>query len=276
MFDTIRTMRLVQRLARPTAVRTAAAETTVAGFTPEQVLHLQRGTRAVLALGILASVGANVLHSITQPEAAAYPGWKLWTGAAFSALAPLVLFACIELVSRIPVHSRALGALRLVITFLVGGFAGWVSYWHMESVAEMLGEDGTAKYFYPLIIDGMMLVATISLIEVGRLARTVHTVVVQVEEAAEAAAAAAAAAAIPVPASRKPDKTELAARKKAKYNEMDSAQRAAWTKQYRQDVDAKAAKAARAATRGVNTLQDLLDRAGPLDDAPVSGAPAGV
>jgi hypothetical protein len=143
-------------------------------FSTEQVKHLLRGTRGVLAFGIATSVSANVLHSLTRPEAASDPTWKIASGAAMSALAPLVLFACIELVSRIPIQSRVLGAVRLVVTFLVGGFAGWVSYWHMESVAETLGESGTAKYLYPLIIDGMMLVATISLIELGRLARTVE------------------------------------------------------------------------------------------------------
>lgn len=145
-------------------------------FSTEQVKHLLRGTRGVLGFGIAASVSANVLHSLTRPEAASDPNWKIASGAALSALAPLVLFACIELVSRIPIQSRVLGAVRLVVTFLVGGFAGWVSYWHMESVSETLGETGTAKYFYPLIIDGMMLVATISLIELGRLARTVEAI----------------------------------------------------------------------------------------------------
>lgn len=191
MFDTVRTMRLDKKLRRPTANAVAAKAPAANGFfTPQQVANLQRGTRGVLVFGILASVSANVLHSITRPEAASDPDWKLISGAALSALAPLFLFACIELVTRIPVQSRWLGGLRLLVTFAVGGFAGWVSYWHMESVADTLGETGTAKYFYPLVIDGMMLVATISLIELGRLARTVEHVtavaVAEMEAAAEA------------------------------------------------------------------------------------------
>jgi hypothetical protein len=149
-------------------------------FTTAQVVNLQRGTRGVLLFGIVTSISANVLHSLTRPEAASEPAWKLTSAAALAGLAPLVLFACTELVSRIPVQSRWLGGIRLVVTSAVGGFAAWVSYWHMESVARMLGEAEGAQYFYPLIIDGMMLVATISLIELGRLARTVATV----EEAA--------------------------------------------------------------------------------------------
>ena len=107
-------------------------------FTTTQVDNLRRGTRSVLLFGIITSISANVLHSLTRPEAASEPDWKRLAAAALAALAPLVLFACTELVSRIPVHSRLLGGVRLVVTFAVGGFAAWVSYWHMKSVAQML------------------------------------------------------------------------------------------------------------------------------------------
>ncbi|HEY7224660.1 MAG TPA: DUF2637 domain-containing protein [Micromonosporaceae bacterium] len=143
-------------------------------FTTKQVRNLQRGTRGVLLFGIVTSISANVLHSLTRPEAAGEPQWRLASSAALSALAPLVLFACTELVSRIPVQSRVLGTARLIVTFAVGGFAAWVSYWHMQSVAYLLGETTGTQYVYPLIIDGLMIVATISLIELGRLARSVH------------------------------------------------------------------------------------------------------
>jgi hypothetical protein len=153
-------------------------------FTTRQVRNLQRGTRAVLLFGVVTSISANMLHSLTRPEAAtaSEPEWRLASAAALSALAPLVLFACTELVSRIPVHSRVLSTARLIVTFAVGGFAAWVSYRHMQSVAAyLLGETEGTQYVYPLIIDGMMIVATISLIELGRLARSV-------DQAAQAAA----------------------------------------------------------------------------------------
>ena len=171
-------------------------------FTSQQVANLQRMTRGVLVFGIVTSICANVLHSLVRPEAASEPAWRVASAAGLSALAPLVLFACTELVSRIPIQSRVLGVIRLVVTFAVGGFAAWVSYWHMESVAVLLGETDGAQYFYPLIIDGMMFVATISLIELGRLARTVEQVeaaaaapVVDPEVAARRSAAAVKAAA---------------------------------------------------------------------------------
>lgn len=81
-------------------------------FTAKQVANLRRGTRGVLLFGIVTSISANVLHSLTRPEAASEPTWKLLSAAALAALAPLVLFACTELVSRIPVHSRVLAIAR--------------------------------------------------------------------------------------------------------------------------------------------------------------------
>jgi hypothetical protein len=157
-------------------------------FTAQQVKNLKRGVRGALAFGIVASITANVIASITRPDAAKVAAWQIWAGAALAALAPLVLFISTEMVTRIPVHSRVLGPIRLIITLLLGGFSAWISYWHMVRVAEMLGEHGGAQYIYPLLIDGMMIVATISLIELGRVARTVE--VIEQAEAEQAAAAA--------------------------------------------------------------------------------------
>ena len=209
-------------------------------FTTKQVANLRRGTRGVLLFGIVTSISANVLHSLIRPEAASEPAWKLLSAATLAALAPLVLFACTELVSRIPVHSRLLGAVRLVVTFAVGGFAAWVSYWHMKSVALMLGETEGAQYFYPLIIDGMMLCAAISLIELGRLA----SAVAQIEAAA-------------LPPAVDP---QVTARRKA------AATKAAETRRK------NAARRTRKRTPSVEEVEQLVDGD---DVAPVSPAPVG-
>ena len=210
-------------------------------FTTKQVASLRRGTRGVLLFGIVTSISANVLHSLIRPEAASEPDWKLIASAVLAALAPLVLFACTELVSRIPVHSRWLGAIRLVVTLAVGGFAAWVSYWHMKSVAQMLGETEGTQYVYPLIIDGMMLVATISLIELGNIARAVT----RIEEAAK-------------PAVVDP---QVAARRSA------SATKAAQTRRK------NAARRTRKRTPTAEEVEKLVD--GVDEAAPVSPAPAG-
>src|SRR5436305_14877094 len=46
----------------------------------------------------------------------------------------------------------------------VAGIAFWVSYWHMASVAATHGENGS-KYLLPLSVDGLVVVSSISLVE---------------------------------------------------------------------------------------------------------------
>lgn len=142
-------------------------------FTSTQVRHLLWFARGVLVFGIATSISANVVHSLTESHAQV---WQTWTSGGLSAIAPLVLFACTEMVTRIPVHSKVLGPIRLGVTLAAALAAGWISYWHMVDVAKMLGEREAAPYLYPALVDGMMLVATISLIELGRFGAVVHSV----------------------------------------------------------------------------------------------------
>jgi hypothetical protein len=112
----------------------------------------------------------------------------IWVGAIASALAPVVLFLTTEMVVRIPIlleerYDRVLNWIRLIITFAIAGFSGWISYWHMKDVSMMIGERGEAPYLYPLTIDGMMIVATISLLALGRVKLNVETVVAALEAA---------------------------------------------------------------------------------------------
>lgn len=157
-------------------------------FTTSQVTNLRRGVRAALGFGIVVSITANVIHSLTQPHA---QQWQVGASAGLAALAPILLFVCVEMVSRIPIHSRVLGPVRLAITLAIAGCSGWISYWHMVDVAGMLGEAGGSQYIYPLIIDGMMVVATTSLIELGRLGAVVQVVETETVRAIEAEQAAA-------------------------------------------------------------------------------------
>lgn len=83
------------------------------------------------------------------------------------------------------------------------------------------------------------------------------------------AAAKAGPVTRPKPSTRKPNKAELDARKRTGYDKKTKAERSEWTTTYRQRIDKLAAKAGT-----VTSADDLLDQAGPLDDAPVSGVPA--
>lgn len=159
--------------------------------------RIRHGVRATLALGVAASVTANVLHA--QPTA---------VGRAIAAWPPLALLLTIELISRVPVTGRALTWVRMAATSAIAGIAAWVSYWHMVEVAARHGESAASARLVPLSVDGLVVVASVCLVEIaGRLramesdAATPADLAVQVEQlddvdkpAASALLAAAATA----------------------------------------------------------------------------------
>lgn len=119
--------------------------------------NLRAGFRAVLAAGVLASVAANI--AVAQPNP---------TGWAVAMIAPITLFATIEMLARFPFdRSSKLSWLRLATTGLLGFIGAWVSYWHMVTLAERAGEEYVSAHILPIAVDGMMLVATVSLIEIN-------------------------------------------------------------------------------------------------------------
>jgi len=132
---------------------------------PLHQLHRVRwAVRACLALGVAASVAANVLHAQPDPIAKAIAAWP-----------PLALLLTVELISRVPVHRRSLAVVRLAATGAIAGIAAWVSYWHMAGVAARYGEDGAAPYLLPLSVDGLVVVASVSLVELaGRIRAASH------------------------------------------------------------------------------------------------------
>src|SRR4051812_29885678 len=130
------------------------------GVVPVVVLqHLRRvrwAVRATLLLGVAASVVANVLHALDNPISQAIAAWP-----------PLALLLTVELISRVPVHRPLLTAARVLATAIIAGIAAWVSYWHMAGVASRYGETGASPYLLPLSVDGLIVVASICLVELG-------------------------------------------------------------------------------------------------------------
>jgi hypothetical protein len=112
--------------------------------------------RATLVLGVAASVAANILHALDNPISQAIAAWP-----------PLALLLTVELISRVPVHRRSLAVARLFATATIAGIAAWVSYWHMAGVAARYGETGASAYLLPLSVDGLIVVASICLVELG-------------------------------------------------------------------------------------------------------------
>ncbi|WP_433346022.1 DUF2637 domain-containing protein [Micromonospora sp. CA-111912] len=159
------------------------------------------GVRTVFALGIAASLAGNVLHAADNVISQAISAWS-----------PVALLLAVELISRIPARRGALSAVRLGATAVIAGIAAWVSYWHMVGVATRYGEADSSAYLLPFSVDGLIVVASISLVEIGGRIRTL-TDAVPVAAATPAiadvtapetpAAPVAAVDPVPVPAVKK-------------------------------------------------------------------------
>jgi hypothetical protein len=119
--------------------------------------NIRAGARATLALGILASLAANVLAA--QPTV---------IGRVISTWPPVALLLTIELLSRVPVAPGWLSRLRVVSAAGIAGIAAWVSYWHVVAVASDYGEATVAAHLLPLSVDGLVVVASVCLAELGR------------------------------------------------------------------------------------------------------------
>jgi hypothetical protein len=121
-----------------------------------QLKRIRWAVRAALFLGVAASVAANVLHA--QPNIISQT---------ISAWPPLALLLTVELTSRIPMHKPLLAVVRVVATVAIAGIAAWVSYWHMQGVAIRYGETETSAFLLPISVDGLIVVASVSLVELA-------------------------------------------------------------------------------------------------------------
>nr|WP_203926368.1 DUF2637 domain-containing protein [Virgisporangium ochraceum] len=139
-------------------------------MTPRQLHRIRWAVRAVLTLGIAASIAANVLHAEPNPIAQSIAAWP-----------PIALLLTVELVGRVPV-SRRLGWVRALATAVIAGIAAWVSYWHMVGVAQRYGETDAAPYLIPLSVDGLVVVASVCLVELTGQIRAVGLLRLQAPE----------------------------------------------------------------------------------------------
>ncbi|MFI7651040.1 DUF2637 domain-containing protein [Micromonospora sp. NPDC049460] len=141
----------------PASKATPATDTAMTG---EQLRRLRWAVRATLTLGVAASVAANVLHARPNPISQIIAAWP-----------PLALLLTVELISRVPHHRRSLGVIRITATAVIAAIATWVSYWHLVGVAARYGEtDAGAAYLLPISVDGLVIVASVSLVEItGRI-----------------------------------------------------------------------------------------------------------
>lgn len=135
-----------------------SAGTPAASSTGDRQLRTLRwAVRATLTLGVAASVAANVLHARPNPISQIIAAWP-----------PLALLLTVELISRVPHHRWHLGAIRITAAAVIAAIAAWVSYWHLVGVAARYGETGYGTaYLLPISVDGLVIVASVSLVEIS-------------------------------------------------------------------------------------------------------------
>jgi hypothetical protein len=121
-----------------------------------QLRRFQWAVRAALVLGVAASVCANILHANDNLIAQTIAAWP-----------PLALMLTVELISRVPVYRPALAMLRMLATASIAGIAAYVSYFHMAAVVARYGEHQPNPYLLPISVDGLIVVASVSLVELA-------------------------------------------------------------------------------------------------------------
>lgn len=127
------------------------------------------------------SAALNLLHA---PQ--------FWVAQAVSTIPPVGAWGVIELIARIPASNRWLALGRIAGSVVVGGVAAWVSYTSQISYLQAIGFAADHAYMMPAVVDGTMLVTTLSLVEVVRRRRQL---IDQIDDAADAAAEKAKAVA---------------------------------------------------------------------------------
>jgi hypothetical protein len=133
------------------------------------------------ALGSVASVAANVAHTLTPPPyvVAAWaasgrqPADLVWTAPAGAVLAaawsPVALLVTVELLCRVPWPASVWRALpRYAAALTVATVAAVVSYRHMRGLLAAYGEDGLTAAIEPLSVDGLMVVSALALLALSR------------------------------------------------------------------------------------------------------------
>lgn len=123
---------------------------------------LRWAVRAMLLLGVAASVAANVLHADPNLISQSIAGWP-----------PVALLLMVELISRIPSTRLWRRTSRIIATGAIAGIAAWVSYWHMVGTVAMYApREGDLAYLFPITVDGLIVGASISLVELNEKIRS--------------------------------------------------------------------------------------------------------
>jgi hypothetical protein len=125
-------------------------------------------------LGVLAAGTANVVVAPALPGVSdagtSVAGVSVPVAQLIAGWPALAVLLTVELLARYPVRPRPLSIVRAAAATSVAGAAAWLSYWDMVVVARRYGgygDSGVVPYLLPVTVDGLIVVAAVSLIEVG-------------------------------------------------------------------------------------------------------------
>jgi hypothetical protein len=130
---------------------------------------LKRVCWAFIAFAGLVSIWANVLHAGSYD----FARWF------FAALPPIFVLAAWEIVSRIPIPADATWWRRIVrplVTVLLAGGAAYLSYFHQRDAVMRYTGDISTAYVLPALVDGLMIIASVSTYELNLQLRNLDAV----------------------------------------------------------------------------------------------------
>jgi hypothetical protein len=130
----------------------------------KQLRRLRWLVLVTVLAGIAASVVMNVLHAPANVPAQFV-----------ATMPPLAVFGALELIARIPSSSRWLTRARVFGATAVATGAAAISYAQQRAAVYGLGFPMWEATVWPAIIDGFMVVASVSLVEMVRKVRELTT-----------------------------------------------------------------------------------------------------
>ena len=119
---------------------------------------LKRLCQGAVAFGFITSAAGNILHA-----------HKDWISVPIAILAPTLFGIMFEIISRVPFRKEASLFMKIVAMLGAAGISGimaWISYWHQRDAFSKYGDPTQAKLL-PLAIDGLMVIGSVYLIELG-------------------------------------------------------------------------------------------------------------
>jgi hypothetical protein len=122
-----------------------------------------RSARRLVRIVVMAGIGASIAANVIEAADAIEVGFAAWP--------PLALLLAIEILIRVPVTGKLATLVRILGTLGVASAAGYLSYFRMAHTAAQHGEHGNAAYVWPISVDGLMVVAAVSLVALDGLIR---------------------------------------------------------------------------------------------------------